>query len=138
MEIQLTKTKETFEFTATNTQATIPICASPVLGAAQNGFRPMELLLVGLASCLSIDVLTILYKQKQDITKYQVKVKATRKDAEPPIFEDITVNLYVWGKVSALKLGKALELTKEKYCSVYHILKPTAKIKTQYFINYEH
>ncbi len=137
MEIELTRNKAQFEFTATNNQAQLPICASPVLGATQNGFRPMELLLVGLASCLSIDVLTILYKQKQDINKYQVKVKATRKEAEPPIFETITVSLYVWGKVSDLKLNKALELTKEKYCSVYHILKPTAQIQTQYFINHE-
>jgi len=137
MEIELTRNKAQFEFTATNNQAQLPICASPVLGATQNGFRPMELLLVGLASCLSIDVLTILYKQKQDITKYQVKVKATRKEAEPPIFENITVSLYVLGKVSDIKLKKALELTKEKYCSVYHILKPTAQIQTQYFINHE-
>jgi len=137
MEIELTRNKAQFEFTATNNQAQLPICASPVLGATQNGFRPMELLLVGLASCLSIDVLTILYKQKQDINKYQVKVKATRKEAEPPIFETITVSLYVWGKVSDIKLYKALELTKEKYCSVYHILKPTSQIQTQYFINHE-
>ncbi len=137
MEIQLTKTEAQFEFTATNNQAVLPICASPSLEAAQNGFRPMELLLVGLASCLSIDVLTILYKQKQIISKYQVKVTATRKKTEPSVFEDITVSLYVCGKVSELKLGKALELTKEKYCSVYHILKPTAHIQTQYFINHD-
>jgi len=137
MEIKLSKTKAAFEFTATNNQATLPICASPVLGAAQNGFRPMELILVGLASCLSIDVLTILYKQKQTIKKYAVKVSATRTDNEPALFQNITVSLYVWGKVSDLKLGKALELTKEKYCSVYHILKPTAHIQTQYFINYD-
>jgi len=137
MEIQLTKTKSQFEFTATNNQVTIPICAASSLGAVQNGFRPMELLLVSLASCLSIDVLTILYKQKQVIDKYRVKVKANRKASEPPVFEDITVSLYIWGKVNTLKLDKALNLTKEKYCSVYHILKPTAQVHTQYFINYE-
>ncbi|MFK5890632.1 MAG: OsmC family protein [Flavobacteriaceae bacterium] len=137
MEIKLTKTEAAFEFTATNNQATLPICASPSLGAEQNGFRPMELMLTGLASCLSIDVLTILYKQKQDVEKYKVKVSATRTDSEPALFENITVSLYVWGKVSALKLDKALTLTKEKYCSVYHILKPTAHINTQYFINDE-
>ncbi|NQW35796.1 MAG: OsmC family protein [Flavobacteriales bacterium] len=137
MEIQLIKTDAQFEFTATNNQAVLPICASPSLGAVQNGFRPMELLLVSLASCLSIDVLTILYKQKQDISKYTVKVSATRKESEPPVFENIVVSLYVWGTVSELKLDKALALTKEKYCSVYHILKPTAHIQTQYFLNHE-
>jgi len=137
MEIQLTKTKAQFEFTATNNQAELPICASPSLGASQNGFRPMELLLVGLASCLSIDVLNILYKQRQKISKYQVKVSATRKEAEPSIFENILVNLYVWGNVNEQKLNKALTLTKKKYCSVYHILKPTAQIQTQYFLNNE-
>jgi len=137
MEIKLSRTEAKFEFIATNNQAELPICASPSLGAVQNGFRPMELLLVGLASCLSIDVLTILYKQKQRIDKYQVKVSATRKVTEPPIFDNIMVSLYVWGKVSELKLDKALELTKEKYCSVYYILKPTAHIQTQYFINHD-
>jgi len=137
MEIQIAKTESQFEFIATNNQAELPICASPSLGAVQNGFRPMELLLVGLASCLSIDVLTILYKQKQTIDKYQVKVTATRKATEPPIFDNIMISLYVWGKVSELKLDKALELTKEKYCSVYYILKPTAHIQTQYFINHD-
>jgi len=137
MEIELTRNAAAFEFTATNNQAQMPICASPTLGAAQNGFRPMELLLVGLASCLSIDVLTILYKQKQTVDKYKVKVSATRTDNEPALFENITVSLYVWGKISPLKLDKALTLTKEKYCSVYHILKPTANINTQFFINDE-
>jgi len=137
MEIQIAKTESQFEFIATNSQAELPICASPSLGAVQNGFRPMELLLVGLASCLSIDVLTILYKQKQIIDKYQVKVAATRKATEPPIFDTIMISLYVWGKVSELKLDKALELTKEKYCSVYYILKPTAHIQTQFFINHD-
>lgn len=138
MEIQLTKTDAKFEFTATNQQATLPICASPVLGAEQNGFRPMELLLVGLASCMSIDVLNILYKQRQIISKYEVKVSATRQDAEPSIFETITVSLYVWGEVEDSKLDKAIQLTTDKYCSVYNILKPTATIKTQYFLNHEH
>jgi uncharacterized OsmC-like protein len=137
MEIELKRNTAQFEFTATNNQAQMPICASSSLGAKQNGFRPMELLLVGLASCMSIDVLTILYKQKQSIEKYTVKVSATRTDSEPALFENITVSLYVWGKVSALKLDKALTLTKEKYCSVYHILKPTAHINTQYIINDE-
>ncbi|MCF6214437.1 MAG: OsmC family protein [Flavobacteriaceae bacterium] len=137
MEITLTRNTAQFEFIATNNQAELPICAAPSLGATQNGFRPMELLLVGLASCMSIDVLNILYKQRQTITKYEVKVNATRKDGEPSLFDKITVSLYVWGKVNDIKIDKALKLTKEKYCSVYHILKPTAQINTQYFLNHE-
>lgn len=130
MNIELNLKNGKFHFEAQNESGNILMMdASPAIGGENKGFRPMETLLAGLGGCSAIDILSILKKQRQEVEDVQIKISATRREHEQPaIFEQINLHFIVIGKVEEEKLKKAIELTREKYCSVYHIMKETATI----------
>src|SRR5881397_3608042 len=67
-------------------------------GGGQNaGFRPMELLLVGLAGCTGMDVISILRKKREQVTAYEVHVSGIRAEENPMVFVEITVKHIVTG-----------------------------------------
>ena len=99
-------------------------------------FRPMELLLVGLASCSSLDIVKILHKQRQFDFKYDVQVESTRRENEiPSIFKEITLHFIFEGSISEIKIKKAVNLSLEKYCSVSKIIEQTASINYSITLN---
>ncbi|WP_299711935.1 OsmC family protein [uncultured Tenacibaculum sp.] len=103
-----------------------------------NAIRPMELMLVSLASCSSVDVVKILNKQKIYDFDYNVSIDATRKEDEiPSIFQDITITYSFNGTISSAKVKKATSLAVEKYCSVAKIIEQTAKINYKIILNNE-
>lgn len=136
MNIELKRISEPFLFQATNaTGNSIHIDASPQIGGTDKGVRPMELLLMGLAGCVSIDVINILRKQRFSVSDYSVSVNGERetgKDAN--LFTDILVHFVVRGDVEEEKLIRAIELSLDKYCSVAKTLEKTAKIRYTYKI----
>ena len=136
MRIELTRVNKKFQFAGSNESGEkIVLDASKNIGGGETGFRPMQLLLISLAGCSAIDILNLLYKQKQIIDRFSIEVDAQRdSDVTPSLFENIALKIRVGGKVSDSKLSKAVALTKEKYCSVYHILKETSTIKYSYEI----
>lgn len=113
------------EFTAKNEKGSeIPVGCSD-----QNSmFTPMELVLVALASCSSVDVVEIFDKKKLRIDQYSVDVEASRVDATPAIFKSIDIKFVVKGKIEESALIHIVDLCMNKYCSVADILIPTAKI----------
>jgi len=136
MQISLERVNDKFEFLASNQNGNqVTLDASAKIGGGDKSFRPMEMLLVGLAACSGIDILNILYKQRQEVTSFKIEIEAEREgDKTPSLFENIRVHVKVSGAVKEKKLAKALELTTEKYCSVYFILKETANIQYTYEI----
>ncbi|SFB03916.1 putative redox protein [Flavobacterium swingsii] len=97
---------------------------------------PMEFLLMGVAGCSAIDVISILKKQRQEITSYKTEVEGIREqieDAKP--FKDITVTIFLEGNINEEKALKAAQLSFEKYCSVSKTLEPTAKINYKVVLN---
>lgn len=137
MNISLKKTDKKFAFKGSNGESEFDICASPKLEVGNSGFRPMELLLVSLGGCMSIDVLSILDKQKQVVDNYEVELTAEREDAIPAIFKTIHMHIIIDGEIAEKKLQRAIDLGVEKYCSVYKILSPTADIQIKYSLNNE-
>lgn len=106
------------------------------VGRSNDSFRPMELLLVGLASCASIDVLHIFSKQKIKTETYQVFVNGNREEGKvPSIFTDINIRFQITGDVSLPKAKRAIQLTLDKYCSVATILKPTTQLSASLTLN---
>ena len=107
----------------------VQIDGSPKIGGEDKGARPMELIIMGLGGCSSMDVISILQKQKQEITDYSVEIDAER-DAEntPSLFTNIHVKFTITGKVDPKKAERAITLSMEKYCSVTKILEKTATI----------
>jgi putative redox protein len=97
---------------------------------------PMELLLMGVAGCSAIDIISILKKQRQNITNYYAEVEGERiqiEEAKP--FKKITVTITLEGDIDEEKAQKAAQLSFEKYCSVSKTIEPTATIDYQIKVN---
>lgn len=136
MEINLIRKSGKFNFEAENESGfTVELDANPAIGGEGKGFRPMEMLLVGLGGCSGIDMVNILTKQKEDLTDIKINIKASRVNAEPAIFEEINIQFNLTGNLSVQKVERALQMTFDKYCSVSNILGRSATINFSYSIN---
>ncbi len=97
---------------------------SPDSGGKNFGVRPMQLVLMALASCSGIDVVSILKKQKQEVVDYKMKVSGEREAGkEPSLWKEINVEFHIYGDVDEGKAARAADLSINKYCSVAATLK---------------
>ena len=137
MNIKLKRIDDAYNFEALGeSPVNVTIDGSEAIGGHNAGARPMELVLMGLGGCIAIDVISILKKQRQQITDYEISVDAERKkDETPSTFEWIKVTHKMSGEIDEVKLSRAIELSVKKYCSVSAILKPTAKLEYFYQLN---
>lgn len=97
---------------------------APEHGGRNLGFRPMELVLVGLGGCSAFDVVEILKKARQPVTDCLVEISAERADVVPAVFTNIHLGYKVVG--SDLKdnlVARAVSLSVEKYCSASMMLR---------------
>ncbi len=117
-------------FEATNAQGNMAVIeGSPDLGGEGKGIRPMELLLMSLAGCSSLDVIHILEKkQGEKLASLDVRVRGTRAGAIPAVYTKIHVTFEATGKVDRHKLERAVELSMKKYCSVTRMIEGAAAI----------
>ena len=108
---------------------TVVMDGSSDIGGENRGPRPMEMLLLGLGGCTSIDVMLILGKGRQDVTDCVVQIDAERAPAEPKVFTKIHVHFVVSGRrLDPKRVEKAIQLSAEKYCSASIMLAKTAAI----------
>lgn len=104
-------------------------------GGTNAGSRPMEMLLVALAGCIGMDVISILRKKRQDVTAYEVRVHAERANEHPRVFTEITVQHIVTGHhVDPVAVARAIELSEKTYCGAGAMLGKTAKLSHVYRI----
>ncbi|MFA7097380.1 MAG: OsmC family protein [Gammaproteobacteria bacterium] len=107
----------------------------PESGGRNLGVRPMEMLLMGLGGCTAFDVVHILKKARQPITDCVVEVQAERAETVPKVFTHIHVRYIVTGKsLSETQVKRAIELSKEKYCSASIMLGKAVEISHDYEI----
>ena len=100
------------------------------------GISPMELLLMGIAGCSSIDIIAILDKQKINPISLKMDVKGHRHENQvPALFYQIDIIIYLEGSFSPEKAKRAAKLSFEKYCSVSKTLESTAKINHKVYLN---
>jgi putative redox protein len=104
-------------------------------GGQNDGFRPMELLLVGLAGCTGMDVISILRKQRQQVTSYDVQVRGERAENHPMVFTRITVEHVLTGhQLDPAAAARAVELSWTRYCGAGTMLAKTARLTHVYRI----
>jgi putative redox protein len=137
MEINLVRKSGKFNFEAKNEAGfTVELDAKEAIGGEGKGFRPMEMLLIGLGGCSGIDMVNVLTKQKEPLDDVKIQIKATRKDEEmPPIFDVIDIHFELHGALNVQKVERALALTFDKYCSVSNILGRSATLNFTYTIH---
>ena len=101
----------------------------PEIGGGNLGVRPMEMLLLGMAGCTMIDVVSTLEKMRENLSDCQTKVSADRGTEYPKVFTNIHVHFILRGmKLNPSKVEKAIKLSAEKYCSASIMLGKTAVI----------
>ncbi len=93
--------------------------------AQQEGCSPTESLLLSLAGCMAIDMVSFLKKMRCDIKSYRMDLTGTRNPTPPQRYLSIAMTIAVTGSgFTQRKLDRAVSLSQEKYCSVYHSLRP--------------
>jgi len=81
-----------------NSGHSITMDGPPEIGGENLGVRPMEMLLLGVAGCTMIDVVTTLKKMRQELTNCETKLSAEREDEHPKVFTDIHIQFIVKGQ----------------------------------------
>ena len=110
----------------------MPLGVSKADGGADDGARPLELFLVGLAGCTGMDVISILGKKKQDVTGFEVSAHAERATEHPKVFTHIVVEYVITGRhVERAAAERAVELSVTKYCPANDMLKRAVSIETK-------
>ena len=100
------------------------------------GVSPMELLLMALAGCSSIDIIAILNKQKINPIDVKMDVEGDRiPGLVPSLFNKIKVNVRLEGEISPDKARRAVSLSFNKYCSVAKTIEYSTPIKYSVFLN---
>lgn len=130
MTVELVRVDDAFHFEATGLSGVAQhIDAATDIGGHNLGARPMEMLLMGLASCSAIDVILILKKQKQQIDDFRLSVEGLReKGATPAPFQKIHITYKLTGPLDPDKVKRAVDLSMDKYCSATAQLRPTSEI----------
>ena len=102
---------------------------APDAGGRNMGFRPMEMLLIGLAGCSAFDVVMILKRGRERVTDCIVEVDADRAETDPKIFTNVRLRYVVTGHdLDHKKVERAVSLSEEKYCSASAIIGKTAQM----------
>jgi putative redox protein len=136
--IQLSRVHGDFGFEATDQNGhSIKMDSSPESGGQNFGVRPMQTLLMGLAGCSAIDVISILKKQRQDVVDYKMTVSGEREvGKEPSLWKSVVIKFHLYGDIDVDKASRAVDLSVNKYCSVAATLMAAgAEIKSQVFVH---
>lgn len=129
MKIEIERINDKVFLEAKNEQGNIVLMdGSPEIGGMELGARPMQLILMGLGGCTSMDVLSMLQKMREEVKSYKVTVEAERATEHPMVFTKIQVHFVLEGNIRKESVEKAINLSMEKYCSVTHMLNKTAVI----------
>ena len=111
---------------------------SPLAEGMPKGPSPMQLLLMSVAGCTAMDVISILEKKRQQVTALEVKVIGQRADDHPRYFREIELVFVVRGHdVDPKAVERAIELSAEKYCSASANLQPKSEIRHRFEVEQE-
>ena len=100
-------------------------------GDRENGYgpSPMEMLLLGVAGCSSIDVVHILQKGRENVQDVETDITAERAETDPKVFTKIHLHFKVRGEnLNEAKIERAVHLSAEKYCSASIMLSKAAEL----------
>ena len=100
-----------------------PHCVAP---------NPVVHLLAALAACEAMDIIDVLRKKRQNVTAYEVSMTGERAEEHPRRYTSITLVHRLTGTdLSRAAVEEAIRLSTEKYCSVYHSLRPDLPIRNE-------
>lgn len=92
---------------------------------------PVELLLESVGACSGIDVVEILRKGRHDVEELEVEVEGTRRSEAPRRYTDLRFTFRIRGEVPRAAAERAVDLSLEKHCSVFHTLREDLDVETE-------
>ena len=106
-----------------------------VLGGHGAATSPIELFLMGLGGCTSMDVISILKKKRVKLDSYECVLDADRAEEHPKVFTRVKITFKFWGRdIQAKDVERAIELSESTYCSASAMLKKAVDIEIDYEI----
>tara|TARA_Y100000385_G_C13074332_1_gene630667 strand:- start:1351 stop:1761 length:411 start_codon:yes stop_codon:yes gene_type:complete len=135
--IKIKRIDDAFKLEATNERGNIiHTDGGPAIGGSNSAYRPMEVLLVSVAGCSAIDVINIMNKQRQTIDDFQMEISGEKfEGGTSSPYKYIDVHFILKGDIKEKKLEKAMELTRDKYCSVLHTLRKDLEVNFHFTLN---
>jgi putative redox protein len=104
-------------------------------GGTGSGVRPMEMIALGLAGCIAMDVISILRKKRQNVTRFEVKVDAPRSPEYPKVFTGAVITYVISGRnIDETAVLRSIELTTTKYCPAQIMLEQAFPMDLHYEI----
>ncbi|HLG60136.1 MAG TPA: OsmC family protein [Vicinamibacterales bacterium] len=103
-------------------------------GDSAAGPSPVQLLVISLAGCMSIDIVDILRKGRHPITAFRSDIIGERAPEPPTRLVRVRLEFHVQGAVPADAVTRAIALSRDKYCSVWHSLRQDIELLTSFDI----
>ncbi|MEG6615028.1 OsmC family protein [Peptococcaceae bacterium 1198_IL3148] len=127
------------KFSATDESGhTITMDAPTAAGGDNTAPTPLSLILMSVAGCSGIDIVSILDKMKVKVEQFNIEVEGERVDDNPKVFKTVNVVYKLKGEhLPPDKVERAVKLSVDKYCSAVHIVNKTAQMKFTYEVNGE-
>jgi putative redox protein len=104
-------------------------------GDSQRGPSPMQHAAIGLAGCMAADVVDIIRKGRHPLTALRVTFTGTRAEQPPRRFLRISLQFDLHGAVPPEVVERAIALSHEKYCSVWHSLRQDIALTTTFHVS---
>lgn len=104
-------------------------------GGTDGGFRPLELLLMGLAGCTAMDVIAVVRKKRQNVTAFEVRVLAPQQSDSPHVFTSAEILYRLQGHaIEEAAVLRAIELSAQQYCPAQAMLSKAFPMVLKYEI----
>ena len=103
-------------------------------GSSDDGLSPMQAVMAGLAGCMAIDVVHILEKGRQPLERLETTLTASRAEDPPRRFTAFRLTFRVVGDVKEGRVQRAIDLSRQTYCSVWHSLREDIELDVDFEI----
>ena len=138
MKISLKRLNSDYLFECTNSIGNSILLDNISESEGTKAVSPMESLLMALAGCSGIDMVSIMKKQRQIVTGFSAEVEGERIEVdEAKPFKNIKVKFYLEGEIDPAKARKAANLSFQKYCSVSKTMEPNVIVEYAVYVNGE-
>lgn len=113
-------------------QASTPRTGIVLDGQSTDGPSPPEAVAMALAGCMAIDLADIVIKGRHPLTSLEAKIVGERREEPPRHFVRFTLTFVVGGNVPPHAIQRAIDLSRDKYCSVWHSLRQDIQFDTSF------
>jgi putative redox protein len=102
--------------------------------ASVAGPSPVQALAFALSACMAMDVVHVLTKGRHDLRGLRVDLSGQRANTDPHRFTAITLTYTITGDVPTARIDRAIRLSREKYCSVWHSMRQDIPLTVNYTV----